>query len=117
MRWDVIEPVTSFAIRRDGRLVGWIISERKLEPDGSSINYAAAYLDETLWHTGLMFAACCHAIGRQAAEFGRTSLAKFETPEVLPGTIAVIRRRLAPLALSIDEIYVTRKLLEQSRHG
>jgi hypothetical protein len=63
----VIEPATSFAIRRHRRLVGWVISERQPAPEGSAIHYAAAYVDTALWGTGLMITACCHAFARPAA--------------------------------------------------
>jgi GNAT superfamily N-acetyltransferase len=113
---DAIEPVTSFVVRRDRRLVGWVISEHQPAREGSpgSIHYAAAYLDTALWHTGVMVAAYRLALERQAAVFGPTSLARFETPVFLRGMFGLIRRRLAPLALSADEVLVTRKLLQAS---
>jgi GNAT superfamily N-acetyltransferase len=103
-----IEPATSLAIRCDRDLVGWIISER--QPDGS-IHYRAAYLDMALWRSALVVAAYCDALARQAEAFGPMSLARFETSVELNGMIALIRRRIAPFAVSVDEILGTCKTI------
>jgi hypothetical protein len=113
---DPIESTTSLVLRRGERLVGWVISERQHEPESTtpSIHYTAAYADMVLWHTAIMVAAYYHAFIRQAAAFGPTSVARFETPRSMGGMFALIRRRLAPLALSADQIFVTRRRLNGS---
>jgi GNAT superfamily N-acetyltransferase len=110
---DAIESATSLVLRRGKRLVGWVISERQCEPEGAtpSIHYTAAYADTALWHTAIMMAAYYHAFIRQAAAFGPMSVARFETSRSIGGMFALIRRRLAPLALSADQIFVTRRRL------
>jgi GNAT superfamily N-acetyltransferase len=108
-----IEPATSLLIRRGKRLVGWVITERQHAAGEAlpSIHYAAVYVDMALWHTPVMMAGAYHAFTRQVAAFGPLSVVGFETSVNTPRMIALIQRRLAPLALSVDEVFVTRKCL------
>jgi hypothetical protein len=116
---DPIESATSLLLRRGKRLVGWVVSERQheLESATPSVHYTAAYADMVLWHTAVMMAAYYRAFRRQAAAFGPTSFARFETPRAMGGMFALLRRRLAPLAVSADEIFVTRRRLDGPEVG
>jgi hypothetical protein len=42
---------------------------------------------------------------------------RFETPVFLRGMFAFVRRRFAPLALSVDETFVSRKRLNEHEIG
>jgi hypothetical protein len=106
----VLEPAVSLAVRRAGRLVGWVLGERVAEPGSPpAIYYAAAYLDMALWRSGILVEAYRRALARQQAAFGADSIARFSTNAAMTGMIALIRRRIAPIALSVDEMLVTRK--------
>jgi GNAT superfamily N-acetyltransferase len=110
---EVIEPKTSLAVRRGGRLVGWVLGERI--PDTAegvpSIHHVAGYVDTELWRTGIMVAAFCHAFARQQTEFGPDSVARFMTSIGTKAMFSFVRRRLSLFATTVDELFVTRKLL------
>lgn len=110
---DRIDPVCSLKIHRFGRLIGWIVAE-PLEgalaseyPDRVCRHYVSAYLDETLWHTGVLLAGYYHAFSRQATAYGERSIANYFSE--MPRQVELSRRRFAPMALHWDEIYTLEK--------
>ncbi|MES2495435.1 MAG: hypothetical protein V4618_04945 [Pseudomonadota bacterium] len=112
-----IEPAVSLAIRREGVLLGWILGERlvrsigpgSMVPDVTSINYFAAYCDEAVASRGLLIGAFFHSFSRQAAAFGPRSRATYITKPIMPQMVALSRRRFAPMADYVDEVFVSRK--------
>ena len=112
---DRIDPVCSLKILRHGRLVGWIVAEPLSNalaaefPERVCRHYVSAYLDEALWHTGVMLAGYWHAFSRQAAAYGEGSIANYFSN--MPRQMALSRRRFAPMALHYDEIHVLEKAL------
>lgn len=110
---DRIDPVCSLKIHRHGRLVGWIVAEPLANalaaeyPDRICRHYVTAYLDEALWHTGVMLAGYYHAFSRQAAAYGERSIANYFSN--MPRQMELSRRRFAPMALRWDEIHTVEK--------
>lgn len=114
-----IEPTVSLSIRREGVLLGWILGERlgqsigpgTMVPDVTSINYFAAYCDEAVAARGLLIGAFFHSFSRQAAAFGPRSRATYITKPIMPQMVALSRRRFAPIADYVDEVFISRRHL------
>jgi hypothetical protein len=105
-------PELSFAIRRHGRLVGWLIAATARNsysaalgaPPSTAIEYKDLYLDAALWRLGYAFGVFYHAFMRQAGLFGENSLALYTTHPGVPRMVALSRRRFAPLAIRFDSL-------------
>jgi GNAT superfamily N-acetyltransferase len=116
-----LEARTSFALRHDGALVGWIIGERVSGGFGAystsqgvpSIHYPAAYCARPYRKGGALIAAYYRAFSAQAALFGPESRAIYRTHPGARAMLALTRRRFAPIALRLDEIMVAEKDLDR----
>jgi hypothetical protein len=113
-RWpEAFEPATSLVLRRAKRLVGWIVTERQdaAADHCPSIHYAASYIDSALSRTGALTIAYHQAFARQLTGFGAMSLVRFEAPVITRDMFAFVRRRVAPIAVLVDEVFLSRKRL------
>jgi ribosomal protein S18 acetylase RimI-like enzyme len=102
----------SIAIRRDGRLVGWLLATETRRPlvatnsDVPAIRYLEAYLDPAYRHAGIMVGAYYHCYSRQAARLGRESVAVYYTShDSRPRMVALTLRRFASLAERVETIF------------
>lgn len=105
----------SVLVRRDGRLVGWLLATESqrtlLDPDAPcadkpAIRYLEAFLDPAYWHSGIMIAAYYHCYSKQAERLGRDSVAIYYTSrETRPRMVALTRRRFAPLAERVETLF------------
>jgi len=99
---------TSLVLRAHGEIVGWILA--RLDPSGGAdaavpptLFVPAAFIRRDLWRSGMLVAAY-HAISRGHADrFGATAPVRFSTSSSYPGMMALTRRRIAPVALWIDD--------------
>jgi len=109
-----LDPVCSVIVRRRGEVVGWIFAEpvRQLPIRGYDDRvarfYPVAYIAKSVQHTGIMIAGFWHAYSRQAAAYGCGSLVVYRTST--PGFMQ-LTRRLAPIAIRVDEIFESIKKL------
>lgn len=101
----------SIAIRRDGRLVGWLVAAETHRPllDGTTkepaIRYLEAYIDPLHRQSGIMVGAYYHCYARQLALLGRDSIAVYYTShENRPRMVALTQRRFEPIAERVDTI-------------
>lgn len=101
----------SVVIRRDGRLVGWVVAAETHRPllDGAAnlpaIRYLEAYLDPLHRQGGIMVGAYHHCYAKQMALLGRDSIAVYYTShETRPRMVALSQRRFAPIAERVDAI-------------
>jgi hypothetical protein len=110
-----LDPVCSLQVRRGGVLVGWVVAtpvrNAMLARYGDRVCrlYACANVDRGLWHTGVLVAGYYHAFARQAAAYGEDALANYFT--AWPRQMAMTRRRFAPIALQLNEIFSAAKTL------
>lgn len=102
----------STLIRRQGRLVGWVLAAPAGAGDtreaGKGIRYLEAFLDPAYWHSGVTIGAYYHCYARQAELLGWESLATYYTNSTLPRMVALTRRRFAPIADRIETIWAVR---------
>jgi|GEM_PF-2963330 len=104
-----IDPACSLLIRRAGQVVGWIAAiplQGALTarfPDRVHRHYYSAYIDMSLWSSGLLIAGYCVAFQRQAATYGKLSVAMYFTH--MPRMMALTRRRFHAMALRYREIF------------
>jgi GNAT superfamily N-acetyltransferase len=101
----------SITIRRDGRLVGWLVAAETHRPllDGPTnepaIRYLEAYIDPLHRQSGIMVGAYYHCYAKQMALLGRDSIAVYYTShENRPRMVALTRRRFAAIAERVDTI-------------
>lgn len=101
----------SIVIRRNGRLVGWVLAAETHRPllDGAinepAIRYLEAYLDPAHRQGGIMVGAYHHCYSKQMAKLGRDSIAVYYTShETRPRMVALSQRRFAPIAERVDAI-------------
>lgn len=101
----------SIAIRRDGRLVGWLVAAETRRPllDGAAkepaIRYLEAYIDPLHRQSGIMVGAYYHCYAKQLALLGRDSIAVYYTShENRPRMVALTQRRFEPIAERVDAI-------------
>jgi GNAT superfamily N-acetyltransferase len=108
---DNLDLDVSLAVRRNDELVGWVLAQPVKRPPPSapanhhSMYYPSAYIDEALAHKGLLIGGYYRAFRRQATAYGAASLAALHT--AAPRMMRMVRRRFAPMALCVDEIYVS----------
>ncbi len=102
----------SIAIRRDGRLVGWLLATETRRPlvetntEVPAIRYLEAYLDPAYRHAGIMVGAYYHCYSRQVARLGRESVAVYYTShDSRPRMVALTLRRFASLAERVETIF------------
>jgi GNAT superfamily N-acetyltransferase len=115
-------PDLSFAIRRRGALLGWLIAEPARAalvsslniPHGVVVDYKEFYLDAALWQHGYGLGAFYHAFIAQATLFGEDSLAAYLTHPGVPRMVALTRRRFAPMAIRFDTIFSCEKYVAES---
>ena len=105
----------SIAIRRDGRLVGWLVATETHRPlldgtaNGPAIRYLEAYIDPLHRQGGIMVGAYYHCYAKQMALLGRHSIAVYYTSyENRPRMVALTRRRFEPIAERVEAILSAR---------
>jgi GNAT superfamily N-acetyltransferase len=108
--FDGLEPEVSVVIRRAGTAVGWVVGRRSrfpvLQPGSiTAIAYSSGYVAPSLARRGVLVGGFWHALTRQAAAYGPSSIATFHT--ATPRMIALCRRRLAPIALQAEEVFAS----------
>jgi GNAT superfamily N-acetyltransferase len=114
-KWrDLYDPAVSIAVRRAGRLVGWVAAHLVAPAAPSSGRgkpqlYYVSYLDEALQKTGILVSAYLNAFRLQEAAHGPESLAHYTAVE--RAMVAITRRRFAPIATWVDEIRISGKKL------
>lgn len=110
----------SIAIRRRGRLIGWLMATPAdrtfVEADHPgrdlpALRYLEAFVDPDYWHSGITVAAYHHCYARQAQAFGHHSLAIYYTSPGRPRMVALTRRRFAALADRLETIFAFRRSL------
>lgn len=96
-RWEKdLEPVNSLVLRRDGCVIGWVLTRRV---DSSTIRYANLWVRPSMNRvegTFLSLALVAEAVRRQKSALGRSSTGRFE---VAPGNVRFLRfidRHLGP---------------------
>ena len=105
----------SVAVRRSGDLIGWVVARpvARTVPGVAAgrhaLYYTSAYIDESVAATGLLVGAYFTAYERQAARYGRSSVAALHTN--MPRMQAMIRRRFGPIAFRVDEVFESRLAL------
>jgi len=108
----------TIAIRRAGKLVGWIIAipsgvEDPAAKGAKVVEYVESYLDAALWATGAAIGGYFHAFTAQAAAYGEDSIAIYRTHPGVPQMVAFTRRRFAPMAIRWETVLgSTKELIE-----
>jgi GNAT superfamily N-acetyltransferase len=112
-----VDQDVSVAVRRSGNLIGWVVARPVARPipgvpaGRHALYYTSAYIDESVAATGLLVGAYFTAYERQAARYGRSSVAALHTN--MPRMQAMVRRRFAPIAFRVDEVFESRLALGQ----
>jgi GNAT superfamily N-acetyltransferase len=105
----------SVGVRRSGDLIGWVAARPVARPipgvpaGRHALYYTSAYIDEPVATTGLLVGAYFTAYERQAARYGRSSVAALHTN--MPRMQAMVSRRFAPIAFRVDEVFESRLAL------
>lgn len=71
----------------------------------------AAYIQHDLWRTGILAAGYLHGYRAVAEHFGPHTIVRFFTVPRMPGMMALVRRRFAPVSLWVDDWLFSRKVL------
>jgi GNAT superfamily N-acetyltransferase len=113
----------SIVIRREGRLVGWVLAAETHRPlldgatNGPAIRYLEAYLDPAHRRGGIMVGAYYHCYAKQMAQLGGDSIAVYYTShETRPRMVALSQRRFAPIAERVDPILSSRMSLNSTEY-
>lgn len=109
----LIDPSISFAIRRNGKLIGWILGERLAKsPPGSHgvhVNWRAAYVTRSLWRTGVVARAFVRSVVAAQDLYGDEATASLYA--ALPRVATMVRNRSADPAISSVDILAAHKPL------
>lgn len=103
---DKIEPVTSLGLRYKKQVIGWAINHL-VAPD--TLRYTSLYIKPEFKHTGYAIRLLVDSIKRQQNSPYKWSLFELNTQSNERSWATFVTRRLAPYALSVDDIYQTWK--------
>ena len=106
-----IEPRVSIAIRRGSELVGWMLFRLDTTDPEPTLYCETAYIQHDLWRTGILAAGYLHGYRAVAEHFGPHAIVRFFTVPRMPGMMALVRRRFAPVSLWVDDWLFSRKVL------
>jgi len=110
--WEgLIESRASIAVRREGELVGWVLTMLDTTGAEPTLSCESGYVRHDLWRTGVLVEAYYHAYSEAAKHFGPGTIVRFSTGPRMPGMMALTRRRFAPVSLWVDDWLVSRKSL------
>lgn len=101
------DPAISIALRRHGTVEGWIHGETC--PGETFHHYVSGYVRRGLQRLGWLVAGLDAVCRRQAAVYGPTSVAIYETEGDNPAMVAFMKRRLTPITIWMDERYRSEK--------
>lgn len=104
------DPALSVALRRDGRLVGWIHCESKIA-EGYH-HYVTGFVESSLQGRGWLLAGLESVCRLQAAAYGPGSVAVYETPGYNTPMLAFMEKHLTPVCLWTDDRFISSKILE-----
>jgi GNAT superfamily N-acetyltransferase len=99
------EPVTSLALKVDGRIVGWTINHRV----GSVLRYTCSFMHRRLQRMGRILLLYNEAVARMPQAGLDTGM--WTVPVWHPGMAAFARRWMAPYATRFDETRGTKRVL------
>lgn len=106
---DFADPALSIAIRRHGKLVGFIIGQTLEQNDYH--HYTTGYVSRPLQRAGWLLAGLDDVCSRQSVAYGPSSVAVYETPGHNPRMIEFMKRRLGGVTLWMNERWSVKKVL------
>lgn len=119
------EPELSFALRRGGELIGWLVGVRDEGGFGpgttgggaAAVHYPAAYCADAHSRSGILIAGYHRAFSRQAELFGPLSRASYRTHPGARAMLALTLRRFAPMALRVDRVLSSQRVVPAALEG
>lgn len=98
---QIIEPLNSLGLRKDGRITGWMITHR-IDPD--TIRYSALYIEHEYRRAGIAIHLLASSIKRHIA--APTPLAVIEVPlhQTHSSWGSFVKKRLVPYASNVVEL-------------
>jgi len=107
----LIDSRISIAVRKHGEVVGWVLLSPDSQDPRRLLHCESAYIRHDLWHTGALVGGFLQGYRAVADHFGPDAVVRFHTVPRLPGMVALVRRRFAPVSLWVDDWLVSRKRL------
>jgi GNAT superfamily N-acetyltransferase len=100
---EQIEPLTSFGVRHQGKVIGWCICHRRAQDQAS---YASFYVAKQFQHTGVAIWLLAHSIQINKAHHALLPRVLFEInlQQVDRSWWLFVRKRLIPYAIRIERI-------------